>query len=219
MAGDNSHDEVMSESERPRDANRLRLDALKRAVRAAPTNAAARLALAEVYRELGMPDQAGRWGALSDGWATDVELDRFARQLGASGIGPDNIRPFLLLPAGAKLPASLEALVAGPAATYQRELATKRRAEWVDTPSLRIAQRVVDVFAVAAAICSLGTVLIVYFWTVGGVEVSPTFARVAGAIVLLLAVIASIAFATVLRIRRRNRIVPGEPSVYTTDRE
>ena len=209
----------LSEEDRRRAETRIQLEILKAAVRDNPMSEQARLALASAYRELGMPDQAGRWGALSDGWATDVELDRFARQLGASGIGPDNIRPFLLLPAGAKLPASLEALVAGPAVTYQRELATKRRAEWVDTPSLRIAQRVVDVFAVAAAICSLGTVLIVYFWTVGGVEVSPTFARVAGAIVLLLAVIASIAFATVVRIRRRNRIVPGEPSVYTTDRE
>ena len=44
-----------------------------------PEDEAVRRDLATLYRQRGLPDQAGRWGAAIPGWATDVELDRFAR--------------------------------------------------------------------------------------------------------------------------------------------
>ncbi|TQK20861.1 hypothetical protein FBY40_3405 [Microbacterium sp. SLBN-154] len=44
-----------------------------------------RLMLAELYRSLGCPDQAGRWGIVVKGWTTPIERDRLGRLLGASG--------------------------------------------------------------------------------------------------------------------------------------
>jgi hypothetical protein len=47
---------------------------------------ATRRALAELYRELGAPDQAGRWGIVIEGWTTERERDRVAR-VGCVGVG------------------------------------------------------------------------------------------------------------------------------------
>jgi len=51
---------------------------LKAAIVAEPARAELRLELAELYRAHGYPDQAGRWGALEPGWATDEERQAFA---------------------------------------------------------------------------------------------------------------------------------------------
>jgi hypothetical protein len=64
---------------------------LKERVRADPTDGASRLALAELYRELIAPDQAGRWGITVPGWTTEVERDRLARMIAHSGIADHEI--------------------------------------------------------------------------------------------------------------------------------
>lgn len=71
-----------------------------------------RLALAELYRELGCPDQAGRWGIIFEGWTTEYEQDRLARLLAASGIPKQSTREFLRLPRDAEDPADLQAVLA-----------------------------------------------------------------------------------------------------------
>jgi len=74
------------------------LTLLKQRVREEPTDRACRLVLAELYRELVAPDQAGRWGIAFPAWTTDVERDRLARMIAHSGIADDEIPAFLALP-------------------------------------------------------------------------------------------------------------------------
>lgn len=57
-----------------------------------------RLALAELYREQRLPDQAGRWGIVFDGWTTANEQDRLARLLAASGVDDATAAAFLQIP-------------------------------------------------------------------------------------------------------------------------
>lgn len=71
-----------------------------------------RLALAELYRELGCPDQAGRWGIVSEGWTTEYERDRLARLLAASGVAEETSREFLRIPRDVEDPVDLRAVVA-----------------------------------------------------------------------------------------------------------
>jgi hypothetical protein len=55
------------------------VEVLRDAIAQDPHDTALRIALAELYRDRGYPDQAGRWGAIVPGWATDRELRLFAR--------------------------------------------------------------------------------------------------------------------------------------------
>jgi hypothetical protein len=59
-----------------------------------------RLMLAELYRSLGCPDQAGRWGIVVEGWTTPIERDRVGRLLGASGPPRSWREGLLALPRG-----------------------------------------------------------------------------------------------------------------------
>jgi len=59
-------------------ATRERRDRLQHEVGSRPE---ARLELAELYRDLGHVDQAGRWGISVDGWARARELDAYAALL------------------------------------------------------------------------------------------------------------------------------------------
>ena len=80
--------------------DRRRSDALKlmrTAVQKEPSLLAVRLALAERYREMGHPDQAGRWGIVFNDWTTDIERDRLARLLGSSGVAERDVVRFLSL--------------------------------------------------------------------------------------------------------------------------
>ncbi|PWC05133.1 hypothetical protein DCE94_02165 [Agromyces badenianii] len=70
------------------------------------------MALAELYRELGCPDQAGRWGIISEGWTTEYEQDRLARLLAASGVPRQSTREFLRVPRDVEDPADLQAVIA-----------------------------------------------------------------------------------------------------------
>lgn len=67
-------------------------------VRSHPREADARLTLAGWYRELGAPDQAGRWGIATPGWTTAPERDRLARMIASSGHRDEGIAAFLVLP-------------------------------------------------------------------------------------------------------------------------
>lgn len=67
-------------------------------VRSHPRDAVARLILAGWYREIGAPDQAGRWGITTPGWTTAPERDRLARMIASSGHRDEGIASFLVLP-------------------------------------------------------------------------------------------------------------------------
>ena len=91
---------------------------LKDAIRLDPSLDSVRRALAERYREMGNPDQAGRWGISLDGWTTNLERDRLARLLAASGIDEPQVVRFLALPDG-RVPDSVTELLQGPTAVYR----------------------------------------------------------------------------------------------------
>ena len=97
------------------------LHLMKFAVKNDPSLLAARRALAERYREMGHPDQAGRWGIAFDGWTTDIERDRLGRLLGSSGIAKRDTVQFLGLP-DEEIPTDLESVFSDLAKKYRRNL-------------------------------------------------------------------------------------------------
>ena len=204
----------LSEEDRRRAETRTQLEILKVAVRDDPMSEQARLALASAYRELGLPDQAGRWGALTEGWATEVEIDRFARLLGASAIGKAEIRSFLLLPSGANVPASVTELITGPAADYQVEFGIRGREGSPPPTAAARAGGAAAWLAGGAGALSLVTVLAVYFVALTGNLLAPLIARIGGVAVVAfaLAAVASWAVSRALD-RRRQR---GRSARYVT---
>lgn len=100
----------------PRAAREL----LKETVRATPQLTAPRRALAELYRETGCPDQAGRWGISIPGWTTPLERDRLARLLASSSVAWDDVGEFLALP-DADTVAELRVLLDGPVESYRHQ--------------------------------------------------------------------------------------------------
>ncbi|MFZ7086582.1 hypothetical protein [Curtobacterium sp. RRHDQ10] len=73
---------------------------LRDRARIRPDDHRLRLALAERYRSIGAPDQAGRWGITVEGWTTARERDRAARLVAASGVHEADLTSFLALPEG-----------------------------------------------------------------------------------------------------------------------
>ncbi|MFD2340818.1 tetratricopeptide repeat protein [Clavibacter michiganensis subsp. tessellarius] len=144
---------------------------LKEHLREEPRDGDARLALAELYRELIAPDQAGRWGIASPGWTTEVERDRLARMIAHSGIADHEIPGFLALPTDADLHAEVAALMpaierhraefADPARMTKRE---RKAARYASTPS-SFAYEVADVAAdlawwIIGVVFALGSLLV-----------------------------------------------------------
>ncbi|PTL72610.1 hypothetical protein C1I63_06965 [Rathayibacter caricis DSM 15933] len=86
------------------------LELLKTRVRRAPDESEARRVLVAFYRELGAPDQAGRWSLALDGEATPLERDRAARLVAASRVSASDLPEFLALPTG-HLPAAVVRLL------------------------------------------------------------------------------------------------------------
>lgn len=95
-------------------ASGARADALmllRTRVRAEPAALDVRLALVDRYRELGAPDQAGRWGLTVPGLTTPEEQDRAARLFAASGVDESELATFMALPSRSVLPAEVVALL------------------------------------------------------------------------------------------------------------
>jgi hypothetical protein len=86
------------------------LELLRTRVRRAPHESGARKALVAFYRELGAPDQAGRWSLALDGEPTPLERDRAARLVAASRVSASDLPEFLALPTG-DLPAAVVRLL------------------------------------------------------------------------------------------------------------
>ncbi|ROR67087.1 DUF6584 family protein [Agrococcus jenensis] len=117
---------------------------------------AARRALAELYRDLGAPDQAGRWGVVIDGWTSAFERDRLARAL----IWYHEPRAFLSLAAGAPEPADLPAVLELRGQHGERAEARRRTAaaDGKHSPASRAARREEALVAVTAVLVALGAI-------------------------------------------------------------
>ena len=152
------------------------LELLKADVRSNPESMELRLALAELYRKMGCPDQAGRWGIAVEGWTTPIEQDRLARLLASSGITDLNIEEFLILPTAAVAArADIVSLLDGPVAHYRgrpglnvRASASKRGARFATAASVG--------FGLAIGALVLGTIS-VFVAAAFGFGDSPSFAR------------------------------------------
>jgi hypothetical protein len=101
--------------------------ALRAAVHEQPSSRSLRLLLAEQYREIDSPDQAGRWGILIDGWTTSREQDRLARLLASSRVTRHDVAAFLALPTHTldEYP-TIVALLEGPVAHYRSRYDDKK---------------------------------------------------------------------------------------------
>lgn len=159
------------------------LASLRTRVRAAPAALDVRLALVERYRELGAPDQAGRWGLAVPGLTTPEEQDRAARLFAASGVDASELAMFLVLPEGTAMPAEAAALL--PEIDRYREVfQQKAYARWRGADLS--ADRLGDVIegALIVALCSwLVTLAIVWGGSILGAQMTG-FARWAAVLTL-----------------------------------
>lgn len=104
------------------------VELLKTHVRRDPESMELRIALAELYRDMGHSDQAGRWGIAVEGWTTSIERDRLARLLASSRVTDQDIEEFLVLPPGmVTARPDIVALLDGPVAHYREHFAARNR--------------------------------------------------------------------------------------------
>lgn len=110
------------------------LESLKTSIRENPDATELRRALAELYRDLGCPDQAGRWGISIDGWTTPTERDRLARLIASSWVARTDLEKFLQLTVSADALPDLHALMEGSVESYrnQYDLDEEPRESWND---------------------------------------------------------------------------------------
>jgi hypothetical protein len=96
------------------------LDILRARLRAHPDEVDVRQQLAETYRTLGHPDQAGRWGSLIPGWSTRAEHNAFIRAFITPDIDEQRVEQLVAMPRGATLPPGIEKIVHPPNRHYRR---------------------------------------------------------------------------------------------------
>jgi hypothetical protein len=96
---------------------RLALNVLKNAAWADPGDLRVRRALAEMYRELGHPDEAGRWGIVLDGWTTPKERAELVKDIAYRG-EDEHLVKFLNLPSAPRSFPDLRDLLSGPVKKY-----------------------------------------------------------------------------------------------------
>jgi len=156
---------------------RAPLDGMIARVRAEPSDRGARLALVGFYRDLGAPDQAGRWGAALEGEPTDRELDRLARLLVASGVDRAHAARFLVLGKG-RMPQRIDALFDVEVPRYRERLTrVEVRSSRESSPA--------DISGVAWLFTICATpVLATVVWVLVAVDVpdAPLLARAAGSL-------------------------------------
>jgi hypothetical protein len=150
------------------------LQLMRFAVQSDPSLLVVRRALAERYREMGNPDQAGRWGIVFDGWTTEIERDRLARLLAASGVSESQTATFLALHHD-ELPEVVTGILHGSVvkyrSKYERSALTRYADERSDQFSFTdLALLSWGLFAVANVVGSFVTFGFAVFGSVGSAE-------------------------------------------------
>ena len=150
------------------------LQLMKRAVRKDPSLLDIRRSLAERYRQMGHPDQAGRWGIVFDGWTSDFERDRLARLLAASRISEAETARFLVLNR-AVLPEDVTDSLRVSVVNYRSKFERSALDRHTDEPSTRsnladLAAPAWGMFVVATVVGAFVTFGFAVFGSVGRVE-------------------------------------------------
>lgn len=184
--------------------HRAAIDLLRPAAAADSAPYEARLALAEIYRDMDCPDQAGRWGIAVDGWTTERERDRLASLLSATGVTDRRVRGFLRIPIDASEPVDLGGLISALPAERRRLRARLRPA-----PRAPAAERTAAFALVAALLLGLASVLIMAVGLVGtylsvlvSARSSPAFVQWSAVFALLSGAAALVASAIAVVIQR-----------------
>ncbi|MGR2751245.1 hypothetical protein [Agromyces arachidis] len=165
-----------------------------------------RLALAELYRDLDCPDQAGRWGIVVDGWTTERERDRLARLLASSGVERRWLRAFLAVPIDLPDPADLDAVVRVLVPRY-RTGPTHVDGPWAAPPSAapETARELAEGAAGIAVIVAVLTLLAVYVIAITGADGARFWAAAGGTVVLILSGI-GVGLVGLARLFERRRV-------------
>lgn len=148
-----------------------------------------RRALAELYRAMGCPDQAGRWGIAIEGWTTPLERDRLARLLASTGGGNGWVRQFLVLPRSGAEPAELATILKIDVPRYRTQMRARdhARAKLALKPKLKRVERVeafAGYFGAGAALIGVVSPFILFVFTIIGLE--STRSTAIGVLVLVL---------------------------------
>lgn len=148
------------------------------------TDAAARRELAETYRRMGNPDQAGRWGILVPGWTSEREQDRLARLLAAAGVRRDDLAAFLDVPTEAALSPEAVELYEDRVPEYrERFRARSLDRSWRASPGSRV-EDVADVGVGIVALVGVVLIFIVFVGSMLDLDGRPSFARASAAMLL-----------------------------------
>ncbi|MFU8945860.1 DUF6584 family protein [Mycetocola zhadangensis] len=167
------------------------LTSLKAAVSNNPEELSVRMALAEMYRQLNCPDQAGRWGIVQAGWATSVEQDRLGRLIAPFGSAREDITELLHLPQGVEHYPDLQKVIDGPVASYVAQHGAAH-----GTGGLTWSERFVAASAiswVATVILWILAMMVVFAVALFDLGDASVWARVSAALVLLAGAVACLA--------------------------
>ena len=163
---------------------------LRARVHAAPTSQDERRAFAQLYRELGHPDQAGRWGILIEGFTTAEERADFVSLLRNSQPTIHRVRSLLLLDRREDLPPEVQR------ALEQAQLvpATSR----LDTP--------ISVLLTLGGMAAIGTPVVVFVMAVFGASVQGT--AIAGLVSALALFVLAALGGAIRALARKSRRIP-----------
>lgn len=154
-----------------RGRHRAAFDLLKPYAASESAPFAHRRVLAQLYRDLGCPDQAGRWGIVLDDWTTELEQDRLARLLAANGVSKRSARRFLAVPPDVGNLPALNALVDDRVPIYSERFRAAAAG-----PAMTRADRAAGAavaFGVAAALGVVAAFVIVFFVALFGGDAQP----------------------------------------------
>ena len=147
-----------------------------------------RRALAELYRALDLPDQAGRWGIVLDGWTTARERDRLARSLAASRVERRWLRAFLAIPTDFPESPDLTTVLEVSVPAYRTKLrASAPHPVECTTKASEKARNIAAGFGGSAVIGSVVALLVVYGIVLLGGDGARFWAAAIGSVILILA--------------------------------
>jgi hypothetical protein len=169
-----------------------------------------RRALAELYRDLGCPDQAGRWGIVLDGWTTARERDRLARLLAASGVERRWLRAFLAVPTDLADSPDLTAVLEVLVPEYRTKMRT--RVSYPVERTTKGSERARNIAAAFGGVAIIGCVvalLIVYGIALLGSDGAQFWAAAVGTLILILAGVGlgALGWAHVLELNRGRGVL------------
>jgi predicted phage tail protein len=185
--------------------NRAALELLKAAAVADRPPFVARRALAELYRELRCPDQAGRWGIMLGDWTTALERDRLARMIVTQRIPRRWAYAFLACPADVAIPDEVVHLLDVTVPSLRSEMNARLSRQRSMTPSGDAASALAGMVALIGLIFSPVALLLVFAITVAHIGDPRLWTAGVGGLMALAFGVAALAAGTAGLLEKRPR--------------